>query len=83
MSIAAHLRKLILRSRKSLLPVSRWNLVLLEEVHADVSLIDLSSTDDAHVRIHHNIVGDGERLETLAELVNLCGVVLIEQLLLL
>jgi hypothetical protein len=58
-------------------------LVLLKEVHADISLIDLSSTDDAHVRIHHNIVGDGERLETLAELVNLCGVVLIEQLLLL
>lgn len=78
MSIAAHLSKLILRSRKSLLPVSRWNLVLLEEVHAHVSLIDLSSADDAHVRIHHNIVGDGERLETLAELVNLCGVVLIE-----
>ena len=83
MSIAAHLSKLILRSRKSLLPVSRWNLVLLEEVHADVSLIDLSSADDAHVGVHHNIVGDGERLETLAELVNLCGVVLIEQLLLL
>ena len=53
-------------------------MVLLEEVHADVSLIDLSSADDAHVRVHHNIVGDGERLETLAELVNLCGVVLIE-----
>ena len=78
-----HLTKLILSRRKSCLPICRWNLVLLKKVHADVTLVDLSSTDDAHIRVHHNIVGDWERLKTLAELINLGGVVMIQQILLL
>jgi hypothetical protein len=58
-------------------------LVLLEEVDADVSLVDLCAADYAHLRVHHDVVGDRQRLKCLPKVVYLLSVVLVQHLLLL
>jgi len=44
---------------QGLRPEGGWHLVLLEEVNADVSLVDLCAADYAHLGVHDDIVGDG------------------------
>lgn len=59
------------------------NLILLEEVNADVSLVDLGATNDANLRVHDNVIWDGEGFKGLSKMENLLGVVLTEHFLLL
>lgn len=77
----AHLRELIRRSCECLLPVGWRYLVLLEEVHADISFIYLSATNDADLRVHDHVIWDGEWLKVLAELLDLLQIVRVQQIL--
>jgi len=64
-----------------LLPVGWWHLVLLQEVHAHISFVDLGATDDPNLGVHDHIVGDGERLKALTKHLDFLRVVLVEHVL--
>lgn len=77
----AYLRELIRRSCECLLPIGWRYLVLLKEVDADVSLVDLGATNDTNLGVHYHVVWDRKWLKVLAKLVDLLDVVLVQHLL--